>query len=312
MRLSVVVPVQGRRPLLEQTLKSLARQEGAPSHEVVVVDDEPDPELSGWIRGLGLPLDVVVVHHPRNRGRSAARNSGIARARGEVIVFLDADMRVSPDFLAAHDAAHVEENSVALGTIVTALELPRTAHVAYTDTRGVHKVRPGRPIPARYFMTGNSSVAAPLLARAGGFDEEFSEYGGEDTEMGYRLASLGGCFRHAPRARAEHLDQHDARSTAKRLRRYGETMLPILARKVPAAREELKLHLAEPLRWPDDGFGLAARKLALRVLARRMFWGAAAVLGDSLPEGVRWHGLFDFMRASAYLDGYRQAAARRR
>jgi glycosyltransferase involved in cell wall biosynthesis len=307
MMLSVVIPAHGRRPLLAQTLASLARQDGAPPHEVIVVDDGADPELSGWVAGLGFPLDVVVLHHARNRGRSAARNTGIARARGDILVFLDSDMRVTPGFLAAHAAAHDGADTVVLGAIVTARELPRTAWVEYTDSRGVHKVRPGEPIPSRYFMTGNSSVASALIARAGGFDEEFREYGGEDTEMGYRLAAHGGRFRHAPGAVAEHLDLHDARATASRLRRYGETMLPILVRKVPAARAELRLDLAEPIRLAQDGVALAAKKLVVALLARRIFWAFAAALGDRLPARLRWHGLFDFVRAGAYLEGYRRA-----
>ena len=310
MMISVVVPTYGRRELLAQTLASLARQSGAPPFEVLVIDDGVDAALGEWVRGLALSLDVRVLHHAVNRGRAAARNTGIAAARGDVIQFLDSDMRVAPGFLAAHAALHDGPDVVALGRIVTAKEIPRSAYVAYIDSRGVQKVRPGAPIPSRYFMTGNSSVAAPLLARAGGFDEEFDEYGGEDTEMGYRLAAHGGCFRYAEGAVAEHLDLHGVRATAVRLRRYGERMLPILVRKVPRARQELRLHYVDPP-TRDDGAGLLLRKALVRCFFRRVFWEPAAFVGAHLPSGLRWDALYDFTRAAAYLEGYRHAREER-
>jgi glycosyltransferase involved in cell wall biosynthesis len=311
MRVSVVVPTCGRRDLSTRTLESLGAQAAAPPFEVVVVDDGADPGLSDHVASLRLPIDVTVVHHETNRGRSATRNTGIARAGGDVIVFLDGDMRVEPGFVAAHAAGHEGGDTVVLGDIRTAPELGRSAFVEYIDSRGVKKVAPAEAIPPRYFMTGNSSVARPLLERAGGFDEEFDEYGGEDTEMGYRLAERGGRFRHAKGAVSWHLDLNTVPRMAERLHRYGERMIPILVRKVPRAREDLRLDLAEPVAR-GDGPGLVLRKLAGRVLFRPLVWRAVARLGQALPAGVRADFLFDFVRAAAYLDGYGRAVRARR
>jgi glycosyltransferase involved in cell wall biosynthesis len=307
MKLSVVTPTHGRRELVERTLQSLDRQSPAHDFEVVVVDDGVDPGLGDHLRGLGLSIDLAVVHLPENRGRSAARNAGIARSGGDIVVFLDSDMEVVPGFLAAHAAAHDAPDTVVLGNILTAPEIRRRAFVEYIDSRGVKKVPRGEPIPARYFMTGNSSVSRAMLARAGTFDEEFDEYGGEDTEIGYRLGAHGGRFRYAPDAVSYHLDLNSAPAMARRLRRYGERMLPILVRKVPEARRELGLHLAEPLDLRADGPALAAKKIAVRVLCRRSFWEPAAWLGGALPAGLAANAFFDFVRAAAYLDGYRAA-----
>jgi len=310
-RWSVVIPTRGKRELVDRTLRSLDDQTGAPPFEVIVVDDGADPVLGDHVRGLGLGLDVTVLHHKHGRGRAATRNTGIARASGDVVVFLDGDMEVVPRFLAAHAAMQEGPDSVVLGEIRTAPGIPRTGWVEYVDSRGVAKVAPGGEIPPRYFLTGNCSVAKPLLDRAGGFDEEFDEYGGEDTEMGYRLAARGGRFRHAKDAVSNHLDLAGPSATAERLRRYGERMLPLLVRKAPRAREELRLDLAEPIR-AADGARLVVSKLAATLLCRRLFWGPAAVLAGTLPAGVRLDALYDFARAAAYLDGYRRALRRKR
>ena len=274
------------------------------------MDDGADPELTDHVRALELGVVVTVVHHERSRGRAATRNSGIARATGEIIVFLDGDMEVVPEFIAAHAAGHDAPDRVVLGEIRTAPEIPRTGFVEYIDSRGVKKVAPGEEIPPRYFLTGNCSVARSLLERAGGFDEEFDEYGGEDTEMGYRLAAHGGRFRHAAGAVSYHLDLASPAATAARLRRYGETMLPLLVRKAPRAREELHLDLAEPIRAADAP-GDRLRKLLVAITCRGLFWRPAAALAEALPRGLRLDALYDFVRAAAYLDGYRQALRRR-
>ncbi len=307
--ISVVVPTHGRRDLLTHTLRSLAGQRDAPDFEVVVVDDGADPELGDWVSRecAGTGLSVRVVHHPENRGRSATRNTGIAEASGEVVLFLDGDMRVNDTFVAAHANKHDGGDTVVLGSIVTAPEIPRNAFADYIDSRGVKKVTSGAEIPARYFMTGNSSVARPLLDAAGGFDEEFDEYGGEDTEMGYRLGAHGARIRYAPDAVSWHLDLNSVPKMAVRLRRYGEFMLPILVRKVPSAREELGLHLVEP-----GGGGAAIKRWGAYVLCRRLFWAPAAELAERLPRFLRCDPLFDFVRAAAYLDGYRRAVESRR
>jgi glycosyltransferase involved in cell wall biosynthesis len=307
VKISVVIPTCGRRDLLERTLRSLAAQQGAPPAEFLVVDDGADPGLADHVARTFPELPVHVEHHPENRGRSATRNSGIARATGDVVVFLDGDMEVVPRFLAAHAAAQTGEDVVVLGNIRTAPEIARSAFVRYIDTRGVQKIAPGEPIPPRYFMTGNSSVAAALLARSGGFDEDFREYGGEDTEMGYRLGAHGARFRYAPGAVSWHLDLNSVPRMAERLRRYGERSLPILVAKVPEARRDLHLDLAEPLDPAREGAGRTLVKIASRLVCRRAFWRPLSAVADALPAGIRAEFLFDLVRASAYLDGYAQA-----
>jgi len=315
VKLSLVIPTYGRRDFLKRALASLAKQKDAPEFEALIIEDGADPGMSDFVQTIAPPFAHRVLVNPVSRGRAATRNTGIALAEGDVIVFLDGDMEVVPGFLAAHAAAHgaaasrsreAADRTVALGNIVTAPEIPRTSFVRYIDTRGVHKISPGEKIPSRYFMTGNSSVSAALLRRAGGFDEEFREYGGEDTEMGYRLAAHGGEFVFAPGAVSYHLDLNSVPRMAERLRRYGERMLPILVRKVPAARTELHLDLAEPLQ-AGEGMGRMVKKLAARMACRPLVWRPAAVIAGALPGWARADRLFDFVRACAYLDGYRRS-----
>ena len=55
---------------------------------------------------------------------------------------------------------------------------------------------------------------------------------------------------------------------------------------------------------------LATSVLAVAIACRKIFWRPAAALAGALPRGVRLDPLYDFVRAAAYLDGYRRALRR--
>ncbi len=135
-------------------------------------------------------------------GRAAARNAGIAAARGEVVLFNDADILASPDLLAIHLQHHRERAGIA----VVGLEVQVKDFDDYQHKRDHPEARGHLHPPSRkklswlYFLTGNASVRRDDLVRAGRFDESFTGYGHEDLELGYRLQRLGIEILYEPRA----------------------------------------------------------------------------------------------------------------
>jgi glycosyltransferase involved in cell wall biosynthesis len=86
VKVSVVIPTYGRARQVEQALSSVLAQTFG-DFEVVVVDDgSPEP-----LRLAAADGRVRLVRHETNRGPSAARNTGIRAARGELVAFLDSD-----------------------------------------------------------------------------------------------------------------------------------------------------------------------------------------------------------------------------
>jgi glycosyltransferase involved in cell wall biosynthesis len=84
----VVVPCFNSLRWLPETLASILAQ-GHPDFEVVLVDDGGSDDLAGWAARLGDPRVRVV--RQENAGVSAARNRGVAEARGELVAFCDSD-----------------------------------------------------------------------------------------------------------------------------------------------------------------------------------------------------------------------------
>ncbi|MFE2630118.1 glycosyltransferase family 2 protein [Streptomyces sp. NPDC059374] len=135
VKLSVIVPFFNVRQYAPETLRSL-RANARDDFEFILVDDcsrDGTPEILARAE-RELP-GAVLVRHERNGGLATARNTGIDRARGEYLTFLDGDDWLAPGYYDRLVAA-IEE----LGC-----DFVRTDHVQCTGrARGVHRVPHGR------------------------------------------------------------------------------------------------------------------------------------------------------------------------
>jgi prepilin-type N-terminal cleavage/methylation domain-containing protein len=104
LKLSIVLPAFNEGPAVGQTVKRIIAL-GLPDAEVMVVDDGSSDDTSKQAEAAG----ARVIRHPYNIGNGAAIKSGIRAARGEVIIFLDADGQHNPEeipSLLAHISTH--------------------------------------------------------------------------------------------------------------------------------------------------------------------------------------------------------------
>jgi glycosyltransferase involved in cell wall biosynthesis len=183
---SVVVPTHNRRRLLGQALASVLRQRGV-GLEVVVVDDGSADGTGEVVAGLRDDR-VRLVRHQRPQGVSAARNRGIAEARGSWVAFLDDDDLWAPDKLASQLAA-----AAAAGA--------GWAYAGAVEVDPAGRLLGGHPPPSaeellagfrrRNLMPAGSSnvvVRAEVLAAAGGFDPGLRHLA--DWDLWLRLAGL--------------------------------------------------------------------------------------------------------------------------
>lgn len=103
---SVIVPVYKVEDCLQCCIDSLCSQ-SLLDIEILLIDDA-SPDRCGEICDQYAEKDVriKVFHHPENRGLSAARNTGIAHASAQYLMFVDSDDWVSADFCkAAYECA---------------------------------------------------------------------------------------------------------------------------------------------------------------------------------------------------------------
>ena len=97
-RVSVVIPTYNRARLLPRAVGSVLAQTFE-DWELIIVDDGSDDDTPDVIAGFE-DARIRCIRHERNLGVSAARNTGIAAARGEYVTWFDDDDEWLPDALA--------------------------------------------------------------------------------------------------------------------------------------------------------------------------------------------------------------------
>jgi glycosyltransferase involved in cell wall biosynthesis len=200
---SVVVPTYNRLETLAHVVPTLLVQDLDPSaYEVLICDSNSSDGTAEYLAQVSERYPSVRHLPGAYGGRAAARNAGIAAARGEIVLFNDADILASRDLLSAHLRRHRERARIA----VVGLEVQVKDLAEYEFKRDHPQARGHLHPPSRkklswlYFLTGNASVRRADLVEAGCFDESFTGYGHEDLELGYRLHRLGVDILYEPRA----------------------------------------------------------------------------------------------------------------
>ena len=96
--LSVVIPVFNEAPTIARLIDRVRKAPITLPVEIVVVDDASTDETREILAGLARPDagDLRVIAHPANRGKGAAVRTGIAAARGDVVLIQDADLEYDP------------------------------------------------------------------------------------------------------------------------------------------------------------------------------------------------------------------------
>jgi GT2 family glycosyltransferase len=259
---SVVIPAFRCQATLDLTLASLSRQTyPAELLEVIVVDDGSDPALTlPKIRPEQTTL--LRLDDPRESGwgRSNALRHGAAHSSGEILHWLDADMVVYPEHVAAQARWHdVLPYAVTLGykrfvdpdahspwpsaeTVAQAWDEGTPADLFGGDPGEPHdyveryiaqtdQLRAADHHAFKIHVGATAALSRRLYEATGGLDPALRL--GEDTEFGYRLTQAGAVFVPEPLARSWHLGRTHVQRAQDQVTRYNR---PFLADRIPSPR----------------------------------------------------------------------------
>jgi glycosyltransferase involved in cell wall biosynthesis len=184
--ISVIIPTHNRRAMLREALASVVAQRGA-NFEVIVVDDGSTDgtwqDLSGY--DLSTQRDNIRAVRTERRGPAAARNRGIAMARGRLIAFLDSDDLWMPEKLARQSLFMRNNPDCAIS---------QTGETWLREGTRINPGRRHRKRPGDIFTDAlRTCLISPsatilrcgLLDEVGGFDEDMAAC--EDYDLWLRI-----------------------------------------------------------------------------------------------------------------------------
>ena len=198
---SVVVPAYNAAAYIGDALSSVLAQTRLPE-EIVVVDDG---SKDGTVAAVEEPTKKAAAGHlihlvrQPNAGVMAARNRGIAEAKGEWIALLDADDIWFPDKL-AHQVRHLDSAPADVLLCCAAVAFRVNPPAATTKTRvdEARKISAAALLQRNWVVTSSVLVSKVALSRIGGFSPRYNH--AEDWAVWLRLAATGTtiCFTPTP------------------------------------------------------------------------------------------------------------------
>jgi GT2 family glycosyltransferase len=204
VKLSVIIATHDRPDSLARLIRSLAPQLAGGERELLIAENgTPVP--------VALPGDLpplIHLHEPR-AGKCRVQNHAIARAAGEILVFLDDDLTVCDRYLDAVEgffAAHPEFAAMA-GRILPAEDPMRKAGAMWVYLDLPICDRGQNAVEVRGVLGANMAFRGAALAKVGPFDERLGPGAGgheEETEMSARLRHAGFRIGYAPEALVYH------------------------------------------------------------------------------------------------------------
>lgn len=312
LKVSVVVPTRDRHQKLQAVVRGLASQTDLDpaDYELIVVDDGSNPPVE-------VPPDPsgpsISVHRLEGEERSVARNRGAQLASGELLVFLDDDMRIEPGFLREHWRAHA--------TWPDALQFgPTPLPAAARDTpfgrfrqelEDQHGPSQPRPVETLRFATAqNMGIPRDVFVELDGFDPRLTV--AEDRDLAVRHMGRERPIVFVPSAIAVHDDGDalDVASYCDRAERYMEELVRFGKRHPDLAETAARAEVNGPLRPGREPARLSVKKLLKSILMfppiRVLALAAARMLERIAPRSRSLDKLYRTLLGAYLQRGYRR------
>ncbi|MEK7449638.1 MAG: glycosyltransferase [Planctomycetota bacterium] len=233
LSVSVVIPVHNGAFTIAQTIESCLAQDYSGPLEIIVVDDGSTDNMAEIVKkysdyvasdfmsdnisevppggtqaGVVACLDIVnafqkgetTVESRPKRGPAAARNTGWRAARGDIIVFTDADCLPPPDWvsrlISGFNIPIFQHSSfptgVPIGAVGGGYQIANSDNLLAVCIQAEMAYRYNRmPANTKFLSTHNLAIRRDVLKQINGFDESYPDASAEDNDLIYRMQKAG-------------------------------------------------------------------------------------------------------------------------
>ena len=194
---SIIIPAYNAAQTIEGCIGALQQQTTAEETEIIVVDDASTDDTARVAAAIG-----VRVISEGKLGKSGSRNAGAGAAKGEILLFTDADCEPLPDWIEQMIAPFRQDPAVV--GVKGAYYSRQTELVArFTQLEVEERYDRMRKLPTTNFIdTYAAAYKRDIFLENGGFDIDLPEV--EDQDFSFRLAAKGYKMVFAPEARVYH------------------------------------------------------------------------------------------------------------
>ena len=202
--MSVIVPVNQGERVLPRALRAIHASDLPREYWELIVVDDASTDASPLIAAEF--ADTIMRLPGRPRGPAYARNRGVQLARGEIIVFVDADVCIHTDTLRRFGAMLANEPNVS--AVFGAYDTQPAAPQFVSQYRNLlhHFVHYQSAGEAETFWGGCGAIRRAVFLEAGGYDEwSYPRPQIEDVELGHRVRALGHRILLLPEIQCTHL-----------------------------------------------------------------------------------------------------------
>ncbi len=226
-KISVVIPSHNRYNVLRDVLYGLEKQDCSKySYEVIVVDDGSTDETAQFLNKFS--SQTAMNFRPvigKCGSASASRNLGIEHAKGDYILFLDADTIPEETLVLRHlqHQNHFGDAKVCiLGKVSMSPELDHADQARHWETEFYFDQADLVELEWWKYRTANTSVKKSLLEKLGGFNTKL--LAAEDTELAYRLSQTDVHFYYDESIVATHYHPIDLENYLQKAAIYGQAV----------------------------------------------------------------------------------------
>ena len=224
IKASVIIPAYNSEKELILTLKHLHQQDFPKEKwELIIVDDGSEKKLSQSLKNLKFlkEINFKFIFFPREFPRTGpkdhrfragiARNLGVKYAKGENLLFLDSDILTPPHYISSacelletheliqHPRYHLKQLAPNNYKDIdkkqhTFIKINSYWENFYKTGESWNK----KKLPWKYISTNSLGLKTNSFKKVGGFRKNYTLWGFEDTDLGYRLYQAGCKFKLSP------------------------------------------------------------------------------------------------------------------
>ena len=181
---SVIIPVYNRADILSRAILSVVKQTYE-NFELIIVDD-CSTDNTGTVTRAFKDDRIIYIRHPQNKGAAAARNTGMSKAQGELVAFLDSDDEFLPEKLEKQVEVFkkLSEDTGLILSNLCILGKHKRFYVSEQIASGY--VLPSSSFPASIFLPPSTwMLRKNCIVQVGQFDEMI--FGIEDADYFTRI-----------------------------------------------------------------------------------------------------------------------------